>query len=503
MANQDNKSFVDVAMDAHKNMVDTLVENTRKATAGNTLVSEAVEKSTDWYKNWLNQQQETFGKTAEKATEAQNNMKENATQAQNFFQNWYNNQINASRQMWETSQNWMKNFQQQATNTTSNPTAQWNSMMNNWMNGWNSMMNGMNAQNSFNNWMNTMQTNNPFSMDGMKSATDNWNNLLNQWQTMLQNSFGDMQKTFQNGTTADTYRNMLNATEGFNRFYKTWAPMWQSIQEKSFNMDLFRKMMNPAQYKELMDQYFGFMPEEARQWLQQAGQMGQDWMKQNNEMMGNAYQQFRGAMHNMMPASTGREMFGQMLGGYETWYNQMNQAMAPMTRMLTPNQQTKDMMQWQDIANRMMVFNIKNAEMQYMMYARGAEVMDELAQNVMNKMQHGEEIKSMMDLYQEWINISDKSFVNLFESDEYSQIMAEVSALQMKLRKDVEQQMEKGMANIPVATRSELDELYKTIYDLKKQVRQLERMMEMSDEDAIEADANDEKNAAKTTAKKK
>ena len=138
-----------------------------------------------------------------------------------------------------------------------------------------------------------------------------------------------------------------------------------------------------------------------------------------------------------------------------------------------------------------------------MMYARGTEVMDELAQNVMNKIQHGEEIKSMMDLYQEWINISDKSFVSLFESDEYSQIMAEVSALQMKLRKDVEQQMEKGMANIPVATRSELDELYKTIYELKKQVRQLERMMEMSDEDAVEAATAEEKSEAKTNASKK
>lgn len=490
-------------MDAHKNMVDTLVENTRKTAAGNTFVTDAMEKGSEWYKNWLKNQQDTFGKTAEKATEAQNTMKENASQAQNFFQNWYNNQVNMSRQMWEQSQNWMKNFQQQATSATSNPTAQWNNMMNNMTSGWNNWMNAMNSQNAFTNWMSGMQNNNPFSTDGMKAATDNWNNLLNQWQHMLTNSFSEMQKTFQNGTTADAYRNMLNATEGFNRFYKTWAPMWQSIQDKTFNTEMFQKMMNPAQYKELMDQFFGFMPEETRQWMQQAGQMGQDWMKQNNEAMGNAYQQFRGAMQNMMPASTGRDMFGQMLGGYENWYNNMQQAMAPMTRMLTPNQQTKDMMQWQDIANRMMVFNIKNAEMQYMMYARGTEVMDELAQNVMNKIQHGEEIKSMMDLYQEWINISDKSFVSLFESDEYSQIMAEVSALQMKLRKDVEQQMEKGMANIPVATRSELDELYKTIYELKKQVRQLERMMEMSDEDAVEAATAEEKSEAKTNASKK
>lgn len=53
----------------------------------------------------------------------------------------------------------------------------------------------------------------------------------------------------------------------------------------------------------------------------------------------------------------------------------------------------------------------------------------------MNKMQSGEEINSMMALFQEWMNLSDKTFVSLFETDEYSKLMAEVSAMQLKLKK--------------------------------------------------------------------
>ena len=77
--------------------------------------------------------------------------------------------------------------------------------------------------------------------------------------------------------------------------------------------------------------------------------------------------------------------------------------------------------------------------MQYMTYQQGTKVMDKLAENVMNKIQQRRrESTSMMALYQEWMNISDKSFVSLFESDDYSKVMAEVSALQLKLRKDME-----------------------------------------------------------------
>jgi hypothetical protein len=105
--------------------------------------------------------------------------------------------------------------------------------------------------------------------------------------------------------------------------------------------------------------------------------------------------------------------------------------------------------------------------------------MDQLAENILGKIQNGTDVNSMMALYQEWLNISDKVFVSLFESDEYSKLMAEVSSLQLKLRKDIEDQLEKYMVGIPVATRSEMDELYKTIYELKKQVRQLEKMLDI------------------------
>jgi class III poly(R)-hydroxyalkanoic acid synthase PhaE subunit len=145
----------------------------------------------------------------------------------------------------------------------------------------------------------------------------------------------------------------------------------------------------------------------------------------------------------------------------------------------------------------MAIFNIKNAELQYMMYQQGNKVMDKLVENITNKVENGTEISSMTALYQEWLNISDKVYVELFESDEYSKLMAEVSALQMKLRKEMDLQTEKMLGGLPVATRSEMDELYKVIYDLKKEVRQLEKMMEIdSNETAAEP-------VAKKTATKK
>jgi hypothetical protein len=473
MANQDSKSFVETIVEAQKQMVDTVTENTRKFANGNNVVNESIDKGSEWYKNWLENQKSVFGQTTEKATAAAGNIQENAGKATEFYQNWMKTQMDTAKNIWETTLNQLKNVQQQATG--SNPMEQMTSQWNNWMSNMGNMSNWMNNMNQF---QNQFQNANPFSMNTWKSASDNMSNVFNQWSEMLNGNFSEFTKNFQNGTAQDAYRNMLNTTEGFTRFYEMWSPMWKSIQDKTFNMEQYKQFMNPAMYKEFMDKFFSFMPDQSRQYFNQISETMQNGARQMFGQNAGGMQQFRQMMGNMMPVN-GSELFGSMLSNYTNAQDMFQSAMSPITRMMTPNQHTKNMAEWQDIANRMMVYNIKNAELQYMIYTQGTKVMDALAENVSNKIQHGEEVASMMALYQEWMSISDKTFVSLFESEAYSQLMAEVSSLQLKLRKDMEAQVEKQLANLPIATRSEMDEMYKTIYELKKEIRQLEKMMEI------------------------
>lgn len=496
MASQNNKNFVDTVVETQKKAVDTVVENTKKFANGNNMVNETVQKGSEWYKNWLDNQKNIFTKASEKGGNLNENIQKNATQMNEYYQNWFNTQMSQAKQMWDMNTSFFQNAMNNTKNAaTGNPMEMWSNMMTNW-NNWLSNMN--NTQN----WFNGLQNmNNMFNMDSMKKATENWTGIFNQYNEILNSSFAKFKENMQNGTTQDVFKNMMNAGEGFSKFSEMWMPMWKSIQEKTFNMEAYKNMMNPVAYKEMMDKYFGFVPETARQYMQQATEMFQNNFKQATQGNWNNYQQMRNMMNNAFPVNT-TEVFGNMMNGYNTFYNSMNDAVAPFTKMMTPNAQTKTMIEWQDIANRIAVYNIKNAELQYMMYTQGAKVMDNLAQNIVAKIEKGQEVNSMMALYQEWMNISDKTFVELFESDEYSELMAEVSAMQLKLKKDIEVQMEKFMTGIPVATRSEMDEMYKTIYDLKKQVRQLEKMLDLNTEETVEATPAKTTAAKKTAAKK-
>jgi hypothetical protein len=381
-----------------------------------------------------------------------------------------------ARQVWDANSNQVQQSMNNAgagmntgANANYNPMAAWQQMTNNV----NNVANGMNTMNQWNNMF--QQWSNMWNMDNVKNMASNWNSLYNQYVELIQSNWSKMNEGIQNGTAADAYRNMISANDGFARFYQMWMPMMKSIQEKTFNMEVYNQMMNPAAYKELMDKYLGMMPEGSRQYVQQMTQMMQEGMKNMTGMGTQGYQQMRDFMGQAIPGMNAKDGFAQLLNTYNQMYSQMHQAAAPFTTMMTPNAQTKGMIEWQDIANRAVQYHIRNAELQYMMYQQGVKVMDALANNVAEKIKSGVEVSSIMGLYQEWMNLSDKTYVSLFESEEYSQLMAEVSGMQLKLKKDIELQMEKLMVGIPVATRSEMDELYKTIYDLKKTVRDLER----------------------------
>ena len=530
--NQESKNIIDTMMDTHKGMADKMVDSTKQFAAGNPALTEAMEKGNDWYKNWLDKQKSFFESAAQKATSATDSLKENTEKAQDSYKNMMDHQAAWSRQwqdmnakmmnsatnmgqipqngnpmeamtqMWNNSLNGlnqsMGNWQRSMMNAGENPMMNMmkgfsgeNPMMNmmKGFTGENPMMNmmkgfsgGSNPMMGMMNMMPNMMPNMMNMMPGMNGGANSNNpfgGMMTQWNEMLSNATSAAQRTMQSGTIQDAYRNMMNSTDGYARFAELWSPMWKSIQDKTFNTSTFRQMMNPAQHKEMLDQYFGFMPEQMRSYIQQGSGMMQDAMKQMMAQGQNGMGEMKNMMSGMMP-NTG-DMFGSMLSNYNGMYSAMQNAMAPMSRMSTPNQYTKSMNEWSDIANRMVQYSLKNAELQYMVYEQGNKVMEDLAQDLQTKMQNGEEVASMMDLYKQWMNLSDKTFVKLFESEEYSQLMAEVSGMQMRLKKDTELQMEKSLSKIPVATRSEMDEMYKTIYDLKKQVRQMEKMLEVGE----------------------
>jgi len=68
-----------------KKVLDSVVENTKKFTNGNSPINETIDKGTDWYKNWLESQKNLFTKATNEAPKAEEAIKDNSEKAKEFF----------------------------------------------------------------------------------------------------------------------------------------------------------------------------------------------------------------------------------------------------------------------------------------------------------------------------------------------------------------------------------------------------------------------------------
>lgn len=408
-----------------KKMFETMANMQKQAMDNFTQMTESMQKNmtqnnvidSDFFKKWYDSQMSFFNQGGEK-TENNNPM--------NFFNTWMNNQL-------ETARNWFDQSQK----------------------SWHNMAAGNNDA---------------------KATFDQSMNMFSNWMSTMNTTYAEMLKNFSgNADAKHSFEGMFNNAQTYLKMFELWMPMMKNLQDKSFTPDMFKNMFNFGTYKEMMDKMFSMQPDFMKN-------MNYDMMKNMKENMNkamsegkNMYDSMKNNMMSMMPDSS--ESFNQLYNVYNNFYSTMNNAAAPLMKLMTPGKQKDQVDMMNEMANELALYNMKNAQMQYMMYVTGMKAQEEVANHMYDKMQKGEEISNFMTVYQDWLNTNDQVFVNLFDSEEYSKMQSELHSLGMRLKRKIDLQLEKSMENLPLINRTEMDSLYKTIQDMKKRINDLQKQI--------------------------
>lgn len=374
-----------------------------------------------------------------------------------------------------------------------------NGEQNNMNNGMEFFTNYMNKQNEMvKQWMETSKNmlpnmNNSFDMKNM--SPDGMMNLFNTWKNTMNDSYVEMMKNFNNGETKNNFADMFNNSEMYMKTFQFFMPLMKSLNDKTFTPEMFKNMFNTEAYKDMMDKMFNMNPDMMKNFMDNTMMTS---MKENMyKMMDNGKANFDNMKVNMGNMFNNNGMMDGIMNNYHQMYAQMQTSMAPLTKLFGNNPSMHNLELTKELMEMISEYQTKNNQMQYMMYTTGMKAMDEMAENLYAKVKNGEDVREFAEVYKNWLNTNDKHFVQLFETPEYSKLMSEVSSLQLNLKGKIEKQMEKAMEKLPIVNRSEMDELYKTIQDLKKRINSLEKQ----NSDLAAQVSDDTKTNAKKTSK--
>ena len=317
---------------------------------------------------------------------------------------------------------------------------------------------------------------------------------IHDFQSMIQN----MQNPFMPGgrsgfsqnTMKDVFENMLNSTDMYTRLYTLWQPVFDAMQKNSFRQEDFWKMINPQGFREFVDKLFGysvFNPmkdfmdssnQSMKHWFDSAGDTGKMFTEMfNNNPFANTF--------NMNPESM------------SNWYAEMMRSSQRSFSTLFGNGSADTSGTYFDSISEIMrlwsEYMTKANQMQELMYRTSSSAWEKVLQSIIERAKNGESVSDYKEFYNEWSAINEKEFVELFNTDEYAALQAELIKLNSELNRAYEKQMEIVMQPFPVVNRSQLDDLYKINHELRTKLNDLERMV-ADLQDTIRANSQTEEN---------
>jgi hypothetical protein len=278
----------------------------------------------------------------------------------------------------------------------------------------------------------------------------------------------------------DTFSKTLYGNDAMQKLYELWQPMLNAIRNKSIDPKNYSELADPVKIKLLFDKLFNFDLDAMNQLQRQTAQYtdiyqqyGKPWSDTwtnasksqfNNFMQGNFTQ------NDLQPEA----LIMQMQAAYAMFENTTGKVFS--TPAVGKDREKMELLS--KCAKAMSNFATNNIKYQQMMQATGQEAMQAVIKTLAEKVEAGEKFEKFDEFFSLWIDINEKTFNKLFQSKAFSQkrnAMTEAGFIARKLYNEI---VENQLADLPIARRSEMDEVYKLVYDLRKQVKSMESQIQ-------------------------
>ncbi len=451
-----NNPIIDNLMDAQANAMNTWMDSAKKfqsAFANGNIVAE----SQSIYKDMMEKQAAMFNGMNGNNPFA-NPFVNNNTKPEEFLKNWYNQQMSGLKQMTDFNQ------------------SIYNSMISY----------GKNA-NDYNN-----------NFSAMNNA---WTNIYNSWTNTMNASYEAFSKSIKNPFNADMFKNVFEGNQMYMKAQEMFQPMMNAIKNADFSVDTWKNIYNAENYKKMTEQVFGsfFNNASLKEVFENSTKQMQEFFVKQNGLGKEYYAQ----MQNM--SAQFPELFSGNSEQMKDLYAKMNNVFAktfePLLKLANPGKEKENVEATIVLLDKVTEYSIKQSELQSQLYKTMQSSMEELAKDTQEKykdIQSGNfTMPTATELYNEWVKINEKMYAELFATEEFSKVKAEALNLSMDVKKHFEKQFENVFEQYPVIFKSEMEEVYKTMHELKKTVKDLQTKLAMQNAASVELFEEDKAAKAK------
>jgi hypothetical protein len=274
---------------------------------------------------------------------------------------------------------------------------------------------------------------------------------------------------------SETLLKSLSSSNAYMKLYELWLPLLKAIQQKGAHRDSFKDLADPAKYKELLDSVFGFNPDAASQLAEQAKALLESWTHSSEGFVKpwtEASEKSLGALPRIMEGHP--EAFMKV---FHTMFGAFDKTVGRVFHVPAVGKDREKVELLLRSLDDLSVYLAKNTEFEHAMYVTGLAAFEQMIAAVAEKVSEGTEFKDFSEFFNLWITVNEKAYSAFFKTRDYAKMQGEVLEASLNVRRHFFKLAELHLYDLPIALRSEMDDLYKTVYDLKRKVKGLEKQL--------------------------
>ncbi len=422
------KNFFDAWMNTQSKFVDNLMDTSKKIQESLNQ-GEVIERSVDLYNEWFENQKDL----ADTILTTLNNQNDRE-KASDFFKNWIESQM-------ELGKKWMT-FLNYAAGKESN-------------------------DKSLESYANHMQ----------KLYTD-WNGVYNHLITQYSQPMNGLD-IMKGNFNANGITQFIDNTRTYMKMFEMWQPIYKMMQSNSMGIDSLTKILDMDKYKEVLDGIFHFMDAEKSKGFVEMIKKYTDLISSSTGMQGMLSRSMH-QLQNFAPSTLVDKGLSSLAQLTYEFSEQFGKFINPYFTMIPAGREKEMLALIMEIQDKYAKYYIKGLEMQNMVYTAGQKSIEQAVREIMNKAQEKPELISFDEFYAIWVNTMEEDTIKLFASESYSRLQGDLLKIGLEIKSNLDKLMEYLLAPLPVAARSEIDELNATVYELKSKIRMLEKQLRVS-----------------------
>ena len=326
----------------------------------------------------------------------------------------------------------------------------------------------------------------PAFMNNITSLYDTWKNLYSSWMGAMGRVPAAMSDMMNNGSVVvGAVNNLTSMAQTYFKLSELISPVIKMAENTGLTPEMLQKYLSLEEYNKIISQTFNFPAEETMKkftdqintlvkYLGDVGQIAGTNVGEITQMSSKAMSAFMSG--NVDEAA---KLYVGMIDSIQKPVN-------PISNMVFFGRDRVAIELLQEMLKSYVLFAAHYAKMQQMVFSTGKDALTNLTNYIVKQAKEEKAPRTFDEFFQIFIASSEQAFDTLFNKEEYAKLQGELSVSGARVKEHTDKFIELMVSELPIATRSELDEAYKSIHFLKTQVRRLERRLAEQD-DAIVA----------------